>query len=152
MLCWLLTNGSRDGEVGDGGPENGHECSPGDGYSRVLWEGIVLSGSLGHSFGPLSVGGSRGGQQTLSLDPQNLFSPGRRGPMTEDPQDGHHPVTLWSRAETDEDVKPHRLHSPPSRDPWQGSLWVRGERGDLCLAPHLRLIREQGQQPAIAGN
>lgn len=34
-----LTDGGRDGQVGDGGPENGHERALGDGYGRVLEEG-----------------------------------------------------------------------------------------------------------------
>lgn len=64
VLCWLLTDGSRDGKVGNGGPENGHECSLGDGYSRILWEEMVLSGSLWDPFGPQCLGRGQGEQQT----------------------------------------------------------------------------------------
>lgn len=74
MLCWLLTNGGRDGKVGDSGPENGHECALWDGYSRILWEEVVLSGSPWGSFRPLSLERGRGEQQTLTLDPQKLSS------------------------------------------------------------------------------
>lgn len=89
MLCWLLTDGGRDGKVGNGGPENGHECSLGNSDGRVLGEGMVLSGSLWDG-SPWAAVPWWGEQQTLTLDPQNLSSPGRRGSTTEDLQDGRH--------------------------------------------------------------
>lgn len=77
----LLTDGGRDGQVGDGGPENGHECPLRDGYSRVLGKGggegvsgsqegpaLCLRLGMGHrEKGILQLGTCRGGQATAKV-------------------------------------------------------------------------------------
>lgn len=126
MLCWLLTDGSRDGKVGDGGPENGHECSLGDGDSGILWEGMVVSGSLWDPFGPQCLGRGQGEQQTPTWDPQNLSSPGRRASVTEELQ-GLIPV--WDpRVKSGKVRKPHQLHITP-RGPMVRLTGGSGGRG-----------------------